>query len=98
MPAIGIRDISKCYTLGREVHDSLRDQIAGLFRKRASAEEKTFWALRGVSFDVEEGETLGVIGHNGAGKSTLLKILAQVTDPTDGEVRIRGRVGSLLEV
>jgi lipopolysaccharide transport system ATP-binding protein len=98
MPAISIRDISKCYTLGREVHDSLRDQIAGLFRKRASAEERTFWALRGVSFDVEEGETLGVIGHNGAGKSTLLKILAQVTDPTDGEVRIRGRVGSLLEV
>jgi lipopolysaccharide transport system ATP-binding protein len=58
----------------------------------------TIWALREVSFDVKQGQVLGVIGRNGAGKSTLLKILSRVTDPTEGYAEIRGRVGSLLEV
>jgi lipopolysaccharide transport system ATP-binding protein len=57
-----------------------------------------FWALKDISFDVQQGEVLGIIGRNGAGKSTMLKILSQITDPTEGEVRIRGRVASLLEV
>ncbi len=54
--------------------------------------------MKDVSFEVQEGEVLGIIGRNGAGKTTLLKILSRVTEPTEGEVKIRGRVGSLLEV
>jgi lipopolysaccharide transport system ATP-binding protein len=57
-----------------------------------------FWALKDISFDIQQGEVVGIIGHNGAGKTTLLKILSQITEPTEGEIRIRGRVASLLEV
>lgn len=103
-PIIEVRDISKRYQLGiaagsaGEFH-TLRDTLGGLFKKkeaRPPAEE--FWALRGVTFDVQAGEVLGIIGANGAGKSTLLKILSRITEPTGGEIVLRGRVASLLEV
>ncbi len=104
---IRIENIGKRYRLGGGVrHDTLRDLIshrAGrlLGRGRESAEDTPsgeFWALKDVTFDVEEGEVVGIIGRNGAGKSTLLKILSRITPPTEGRIRLKGRIASLLEV
>ena len=99
MNAIKVENLSKLYHIGESGHDSLRDAIVGLFRRPAKSGDATeLWALRDVSFDVRQGETLGIIGRNGAGKSTLLKILSRITKPTGGSAEIHGRVGSLLEV
>jgi lipopolysaccharide transport system ATP-binding protein len=103
-PAIQVRNLSKQYRLGAApMHRSLRDQLSALAgrligRGVDGGSGEAFWALDDVSFDVEQGEVLGVIGRNGAGKSTLLKILSRITTPTRGEARLHGRVGSLLEV
>ena len=108
-PAISVEGISKEYLLGSEQigQQSFREMIVGSlttpFRKfkRLSGqdeEQERFWALKDVSFEVEQGEIVGVIGRNGAGKSTLLKILSRITTPTEGTIRYRGRLASLLEV
>jgi len=102
--AIEAHALSKRYQLGQmqAAYGTLRDSLvrtAGrLTGREAPQERQEIWALRDVSFNVREGEVLGLIGRNGAGKSTLLKILTRITAPTTGHAVIRGRVGSLLEV
>jgi lipopolysaccharide transport system ATP-binding protein len=107
IPVISVRGVGKEYRLGETRANSLRDAMSGWFRAkpedgigtaRSIERDDRFWALKDVSFDVTEGEVLGVIGANGAGKSTLLKILSRITEPTTGEIELRGRVASLLEV
>ena len=102
-PIIEISEVSKKYRLGVIGARSLREEaenFLGRLRKKGAnrLDPKTFWALRGVSFAVASGEVIGIIGRNGAGKSTLLKILSRITRPTSGEITIRGRLASLLEV
>jgi lipopolysaccharide transport system ATP-binding protein len=102
-PMISIRGMGKRYRLGltheRLLANRILRGVASLFRASdPGAGPEEFWALQDVSLDVPEGEVLGLIGRNGAGKSTLLKILSRITEPTRGEIRLRGRVASLLEV
>ena len=103
--AVQVENISKLYQIGRAQvqHDTLRDALVDrlkhLGRRRAPDDASDhIWALKDVSFDVKQGEVMGIVGRNGAGKSTLLKILSRVTEPTEGRALIHGRVGSLLEV
>ncbi|MEO1068471.1 MAG: ATP-binding cassette domain-containing protein, partial [Cyanobacteria bacterium J06638_6] len=111
---IQVENLGKKYILGQQQQGSsryvaLRDVLADGMRvmgrrlrhpmrppRPSQADE--FWALKNVSFEVQPGEVVGIIGRNGAGKSTLLKILSRITEPTEGRVRLRGRVASLLEV
>jgi len=101
--ALNVEGIGKKYRLGaaRDRYKTFRDALRSAvvsgfgFRRRPSP---TFWALKDVSFQVRRGEVLGVIGRNGAGKSTLLKILSNVTEPTEGQATVYGKLGSLLEV
>ena len=95
--AIKIQGLSKEYNIGSKKSDSLRDTLSGLLvpSKRSA---NSFWALKDVSFNINAGEAVGIIGRNGAGKSTLLKILSKITHPTSGRIELDGRVASLLEV
>ncbi len=98
MNVIKVENLSKLYYLGGAKHNSLRDAIMSFVKNPRRDKKNELWALKDVSFEVKDGETLGIIGRNGAGKSTLLKILSRITKPTSGTAEIRGRVGSLLEV
>ncbi len=106
-PIIEVNNIGKKYTIGdRERYVALRDVLAGMIKhplkwltnKALGGPQQDFWALKNVSFNIERGDVVGVIGGNGAGKSTLLKIFSQITPPSEGSVTLRGTVGSLLEV
>ena len=105
-PIIEVNQISKKYRVGeKKLYYSLRDSITDMFKspkrvigKKTSLGKDEFWSLKNVSFEVNPGEIIGIIGKNGAGKTTLLKILSRITALTEGEIILRGRVGSLLEV
>ena len=112
-PVIRVEDLHKHYRLGVTGATQLNDELRALVAKlrgrsdpRRPVDEqglgintkRDFWALRGVDFEVRQGETLGIIGRNGAGKSTLLKLLSRISLPTKGSIKLKGRISSLLEV
>ncbi|HVU34450.1 MAG TPA: ABC transporter ATP-binding protein [Opitutaceae bacterium] len=100
-----VEGVGKRYRLGVVRHDTFRDRLMYALQSpwrrtstQGNGDPTEFWALRDITFDVKRGEVVGIIGRNGAGKSTLLKLLSRITEPTTGRIRLRGRVGSLLEV
>jgi lipopolysaccharide transport system ATP-binding protein len=107
-PIIRVENVSKSYRIGNRgaAYDTLRESIVEavrapferLRRRNGKRNDETLWALKDVSFEVAQGEVVGVIGRNGAGKSTLLKVLSRITEPTTGRAELYGRVASLLEV
>lgn len=103
MLALKVENLGKRYIISHKSEDRLYNVLANFvkhpvasFQKPKNLEE--FWALRGINFNVEQGERVAIVGHNGAGKSTLLKILSRITSPTEGRISIKGRASSLLEV
>jgi lipopolysaccharide transport system ATP-binding protein len=103
--SIRCRELSKRYRIDESrarystLRETLMSKVLGpLKRRNGKSAGDSIWALKGVNFEVEQGEILGIIGHNGAGKSTLLKVLSRITRPTEGWAELHGRVGSLLEV
>ena len=108
-PILEFHNVSKEYVLGGAMRrkENLREILVRGLKKplqivsgkrQERARQERFWALKDISFDVNPGDVIGIIGRNGAGKSTLLKIMSRITDPTEGDITIRGRLASLLEV
>src|SRR5881409_2411442 len=96
--AIRVENLGKFYRLNHQAARTRYRTLRECLADGAAARAETLWALKDVSFEVEPGEVVGIIGRNGAGKSTLLKILSRITKPSTGRAVLNGRVGSLLEV
>lgn len=111
--AIEVKGLKKKYRIGKtekpantaweSLFNGLKSPLKNLRQIRSMSnvkdnDDSIFWALKDISFNVKQGEVLGIVGHNGAGKSTLLKILSRITEPSDGEIRVHGRIAALLEV
>ena len=99
-PAITARGVSKRYYIGHRARPTtLAERVVQAVRHPFARDDReALWALKDCSFDVARGDLVGIIGRNGAGKSTLLKLLSRITEPTEGEILMYGRVGALLEV
>jgi len=96
MKPIIFDNVSKVYRINRRESFTLKEILVNLFRARAGYQE--FWALRDVSFELEKGQTLGIVGPNGSGKSTILKLIAGTSEPSSGEIEVNGVVSALLEL
>ncbi len=96
MTVIEFEHVSRRFEVKRDRRNSFHEVVTGLFKPRLPSE--TFWALRDVSFKINKGETIGLIGHNGSGKSTTLKLITRILQPTSGQVLVDGRVSALLEL
>lgn len=100
---IKVNNVSKYYRLGKPQGDTFKEAVSMAFRSllfkiNRQDSVKDLWALKNISFEMKKGEALGIVGSNGAGKSTLLKILAEITDPTEGSIEIDGKVAAVLEI
>src|SRR5689334_2229160 len=94
--AIVFDNVSRQYRLHHETNLTLQDKFVNFFKRQKNYED--FWALKDVSFKLEKGKTIGIIGRNGAGKSTLLKLATRVLEPSDGAIRVNGRISAMLEL
>jgi lipopolysaccharide transport system ATP-binding protein len=97
-PVISFKNVSKRFTFSREQSQSIQETLISVFGRRQRHPKKDLWAVRDLSFDLYQGQALGIIGRNGSGKSTVLKLIARILRPTSGQVMVHGRVSALLEL
>ena len=98
MSSIHVENLSIKFRVYHDRSPSFKDYFANLFKRNGQAAYSDFWAVKQVSFSINEGDRLGIVGHNGAGKSTLLKALCRVYESSDGKVSVNGRIAPLLEI